>query len=122
GTPRFSAVSHVFPLGYAEGERLGSGPMPETADYPGERLGLPQTGLGSIAGIRPRVVAFLIDSVVANIVALLALGGRGPGGLYVLAAFAFEIWIFTAFVGGSVGHLACRLEVLRLDHKPVGPW
>jgi uncharacterized RDD family membrane protein YckC len=62
----------------------------------------------------------LIDSVVANVVAVVALGGRGPGGLYVLAAFALEVWIFTAFAGGSIGHLACRLEVLRLDLKPVG--
>jgi uncharacterized RDD family membrane protein YckC len=91
-------------------------------DYPGRRLGLAATGVGSMAGLPPRVLAFLIDSVVANVVAFVALGSRGPGGTYVLAAFALEVWIGTALVGGSAGHLVCRLEVLRLDHQRVGLW
>lgn len=88
--------------------------------HSGERLGLPADGVGSLATIGPRVLAFIADTVVANLVALALLRDQGPGGLYVLAVFAAEVLLFTAFLGGSLGHLVCRLEVLRLDHRPVG--
>jgi uncharacterized RDD family membrane protein YckC len=88
----------------------------------GERLGLPASGIGSMAGLGQRFLAFLVDSAAANGLAFLVLQSRGPGGLYVLAAFALEIWLLTAFLGGSVGHLVVGLEVLRLDHRPVGLW
>jgi len=88
----------------------------------GAQFGLPAEGVGSIAGFGSRVLAFLVDSVVANGIAFLVLQSQGPSGLYVLGAFAVEVWLLTAFVGGSVGHLVCGLEVLRLDHRPVGLW
>jgi uncharacterized RDD family membrane protein YckC len=88
----------------------------------GERLGLAADGVGSMAALGPRVFAFLIDSAAANGLAFLVLQSRGPAGLYVLVGFALEVWLLTAFVGGSVGHLVCGLEVLRLDHRPVGLW
>lgn len=88
----------------------------------GERLGLPSDGVGSMAGFGQRVLAFIVDSAAANGLALLVLQSRGPGGLYVVAAFALEVWLLTAFLGGSLGHLICGLEVLRLDHRQVGLW
>jgi uncharacterized RDD family membrane protein YckC len=75
-----------------------------------------------VAVLGPRVLAFLIDSVAANGLAFLVLQSRGPAGLYVLAGFALEVWLLTAFLGGSIGHLVVGLEVLRLDHRPVGLW
>jgi uncharacterized RDD family membrane protein YckC len=93
-----------------------------TGERPGERLGLPPSGTGSLAGFGIRVLAFLVDSVAANLLAFLVLQSQGPGGLYVLGAFGIEIWLLTAFVGASLGHLVCGLEVLRLDHQPVGLW
>lgn len=73
-----------------------------------------------MARFGPRVLAFIVDSAVANGLAFLVFQTRGPAGLYVLGAFALEVWLLTAFLGGSVGHLVCGLEVLRLDHRPVG--
>jgi uncharacterized RDD family membrane protein YckC len=100
--------------------------MPRDADaepaHDGARLGLPADGVGSMADLGPRMLAFLIDSAVANGLAFLVFQSQGPNGLYVLGGFALEVWIFTAFLGGSVGHLVCGLEVLRLDHRPVGLW
>jgi len=88
----------------------------------GGRLGLPPDGVGSIAGLGRRVLAFLVDSAAANGLAFLVLQSQGPTGLYVLGGFALEVWLLTAFFGGSLGHLVCGLEVLRLDHRPVGLW
>lgn len=90
--------------------------------YPGERLGLPASGVGSVARAGPRVLAFVVDSVVANVVVLVALGSQGPGGLYVLAAFAALIWLGTALVAGSIGHQVAGLAVMRVDRSPVGWW
>jgi uncharacterized RDD family membrane protein YckC len=75
-----------------------------------------------MAGFGRRVAAFLVDSAAANGLAFLIMQSRGPGGLFVLGAFAVEIWLLTAFLGASIGHLICGLEVLRLDHRPVGLW
>ena len=99
-------------------------PSEATAEpsYGGQRLGLPAEGVGSMAGLGPRVLAFLVDSAAANGLAFLILQSRGPAGLYVLAGFALEVWLLTAFLGGRIGHLVCGLEVLRLDHRPVGLW
>ena len=100
--------------------------MPSDTDaepsHGGARLGLPPDGVGSMAGLGPRVLAFVVDSAAANGLAFLVLQSRGPAGLYVLGAFALEVWLLTAFLGGSLGHLVCGLEVLRLDHRPVGLW
>ena len=98
--------------------------MPATTEpgFPGQRLGLPQGGVGSLAGLGPRVLAFLVDSAVANGLAFAVFQSQGPSGLFVLAGFALEVWLLTAFAGGSAGHLICGLEVLRLDHRPVGLW
>ncbi len=98
--------------------------MPTATDprYPGERIGLPESGIGSLAGFGARVVAFLVDTAVANGLAFAMFQTQGPAGLYVLAGFALEVWLLTAFAGGSAGHLVCGLEVLRLDHRPVGLW
>src|SRR6476620_5294591 len=37
--------------------------------YPGERLGLPRSGSGSVADTGPRVVAFLVDCLASGLVA-----------------------------------------------------
>jgi uncharacterized RDD family membrane protein YckC len=99
-------------------------PRDATTDpaHPGARLGLPAEGVGSMAGLGVRMGAFLIDSVAANGLAFLVFQSRGPAGLYVFGAFALEVWLLTAFLGGSIGHLVCGIEVLRLDHRKVGIW
>lgn len=75
-----------------------------------------------MAGFGQRVVAFAVDAVAANALAFLFVQTQGPAGLYVLAAFGLAVWLSTAFLGASLGHLVCGLEVLRLDHQRVGLW
>lgn len=90
--------------------------------YAGERLGLPASGVGSVARAGRRILAFVVDAVVANVIALAVLRSQGPGGLYVLAAFALQIWLGTAIVAGSLGHHVAGLAVMRVDRSPVGWW
>lgn len=75
-----------------------------------------------MATVGPRVLAFAVDAVVANVLAFVALGGQGPGGLYVLGAFGLTVWLGTAAIGGSLGHHAAGLAVIRLDSARVGLW
>lgn len=88
--------------------------------HPGARLGLPDSGPGSIATVGPRVLAFAVDAVIANVLAFVALGEQGPAGLYVLGAFAVHVWLGTALLGGSIGHQVTGIAVIRLDGSRVG--
>lgn len=90
--------------------------------FAGARLGLPESGVGSITGMGRRLAAFGVDVIVANALAFAVFGRQGPGGVFVFGVFALEVWLMTATTGGSLGHHAAGLQVVRLDRRPVGPW
>jgi len=84
--------------------------------YAGERLGLPASGPGSIAGFGTRLVAFLLDSVMC---ALIAWGiPREPA--LTTPIFALEVLVLTWLAGGSAGQRVRGLRVVRLDGRPTG--
>lgn len=93
--------------------------------YPGESLGLPEKGRGSLATWNARLAALVIDWAACLILSQLIFGdavlhgfdGRrfGPMGLYFL-----EKTVLTALTSGSFGQLICRIAVVRLDHQPIG--
>jgi uncharacterized RDD family membrane protein YckC len=99
-------------------------PAPDSG-YPGDRLGLPGDGRGSVAGYGRRLGALFIDWLVAlltvSIVAAVAGWGISRGGLWPLAAFGVETWLLTAALGRSVGKLLLGMRVVRVDGRPVGP-
>jgi uncharacterized RDD family membrane protein YckC len=68
------------------------------------------------------VLAFAVDSALANVLAFVVLGEQGPVGLYVLGGFAVHVWLGTAALGGSIGHQVAGLAVIRLDGVRVGLW
>jgi uncharacterized RDD family membrane protein YckC len=85
--------------------------------YPGERLGLPETGRGSVAGFGARALAFVIDWVACALVAIPLLGD---------AAWATPVFLLEAFVGtwlggGSFGQLIRRVRIVRIDGSRLGP-
>jgi uncharacterized RDD family membrane protein YckC len=97
----------------------------EPEPYPGERVGLPQTGRGSLASWGARIVALLLDWVICTLIALLFFGsrvlvGQGWTSWTTLLTFFVETTLLVAFAGGSAGQLLCRLAVIRLDNTPVG--
>jgi uncharacterized RDD family membrane protein YckC len=97
----------------------GTAASPETksdSDYPGQRLGLPQSGPGSVAGVGRRLGALLIDWFLCEIIAFAAFHDQ----YLTLAVFAVEMWLLTALTGFTVGKRLVGIRVARLDGKPVG--
>jgi uncharacterized RDD family membrane protein YckC len=83
----------------------------------------PSTGAGAVAGFGARLLAFLVDSLLANAVAVIADGGFHAGGrhnLTVFAAFlAIEV-VFIATVAQTPGMRVAGIAVVRMaDHARV---
>ncbi|HET7658788.1 MAG TPA: RDD family protein [Oryzihumus sp.] len=93
--------------------------------YPGQRLGLPEHGPGSVARFGRRLVAIFIDWTLCQLVAVAFLGGEfgrgGAGGLLPLAVFFAENVTLVGTVGFTVGHRIMGLRVVRLGGAPAGP-
>ena len=92
--------------------------------YPGQRLGLPASGRGAVAGWPRRILALFLDWFASLLVTGLLVGPAGltsEGGesWVTLLVFWLEGSIFTALSGGSFGQLLTRVAVVRLDGRPV---
>lgn len=98
--------------------------------YPGERLGMPRTGTGSIARPGRRIGALLIDYLAATIIATGFLGYDqfalpSEAGLTMfapMAVFAVLQILFIPTAGGSPGHRILGMRLMRLDGGWVGLW
>jgi uncharacterized RDD family membrane protein YckC len=93
--------------------------------YPGQRLGLPAQGHGSLASWQGRVAALLLDWAACMGVAVLlfsteVLTGTGWRSFMILATFFVQSTLLSWLVGGSLGQLVCRIAVVRLDRQPLG--
>ncbi|NNG18447.1 RDD family protein [Naumannella sp. ID2617S] len=102
-----------------------SGQTEAVEAWPGEQLGLPETGRGSLASWRARITAIVLDWAVCTIAAWalfgpLALRGGSWRSFTTLGLFFVMSALLTAFVGGTVGQLITRIAVVRLDHEPLG--
>ncbi|MFW6597096.1 RDD family protein [Propionibacteriaceae bacterium Y2011] len=94
-------------------------------DYPGQDLGLPRSGPGSLAGWFPRITAIVIDWAFSMLLSALVLGldslttydWRRWG---TLAIFFLQRFALTMITGASVGQLLCRITVARLDRQKMG--
>ncbi|SRR6266702_2670183 len=101
------------------------GPLPrdqEAGAYRGERLGLPESGPGSLAGQGRRVGALLVDWVIAYLIAT-AFGWHPstPQGQWgVLAVFAAEHLVLLSMLGYTIGKRLFGLRVGRLG-GPLTP-
>jgi uncharacterized RDD family membrane protein YckC len=94
----------------------------EQPGYPGEDLGLPQTGRGSISGWGRRIIALFIDWFLCSAIMIIFVRPpRGTADYWTLALFAAQDIVFTALTGVTVGKLVMRIRVARLDGKVVGP-
>ena len=88
----------------------------EPGSYPGQRLGRPEQGPGSVAGFGPRIVAYLMDSVACTLIAYGLLRDQG----WTPVVFVLEVLVLTWLASGSAGQLAYGLRVVRLDGTPLG--
>ncbi len=98
--------------------------------YPGERLGLPESGPGSIGRPGRRIGALVIDYVAATIIATAFFGydqfalptEAGLTQFAPMAVFAVLQILFIPTAGGSPGHRILGMRVVRLDGGWVGLW
>jgi uncharacterized RDD family membrane protein YckC len=91
----------------------------EPGSFPGERLGRPESGLGSIARPGPRIAAILVDFVLVYAVYAVFFFGSNWASLVI---FAIEQIVLVTLLGGSIGHLIFGMRVVRLDGRWAGPW
>jgi uncharacterized RDD family membrane protein YckC len=93
--------------------------------YPGETLGLPQSGPGSLVSMGRRLVALLIDWLIAGGLAVLIVG---PGAILnqVTSTVQFVVWVVLGVIsvrlfGFTPGQLALGLQVAAVNGRlPVG--
>lgn len=86
--------------------------------YPGERLGLPESGPGSIARAGRRILAIVIDWTIALLISNFAFGGDSWA---TLAIFAAEQILLIGTLGYSIGHRVAGIQVQRLGGGAPGP-
>ncbi|OBH79841.1 hypothetical protein A5681_00165 [Mycobacterium scrofulaceum] len=89
--------------------------------YPGERLGLPQTGPGSLAPMGRRLGALMIDWLISYGLAALAMR-FGVFSEHTLATAVLGIWFVLGVVsvrlfGFTPGQLALGLQVVTVDGR-----
>jgi len=102
--------------------------MSETQDsYPGQSIGLPPSGRGSLASWRSRIAALLVDWGASMIVAVTLFGTgvlREGGGRawMILAVYFVQSSVLGALAGGSFGQMLARIAIVRLDGRPLGVW
>jgi uncharacterized RDD family membrane protein YckC len=94
----------------------------DDSGYPGQDLGLPQTGPGAIASLIRRIGALFIDWLLCTfIVVALIRPARGDVEYLTLAVFAAQDFVLTSLTGFTVGKRLLGIRVARLDGKMIGP-
>ncbi|WP_251439509.1 RDD family protein [Microbacterium sp. USTB-Y] len=105
--------------------------MSDTAQrYPGERLGLPETGPGSVGRLGRRIAALFIDYAAATIIATAYLGFQqwalpkeaGLSQFAPMIVFAVLQIVFIPTIGGSPGHRIVGMRLVMLHGGWVGLW
>lgn len=92
-----------------------STPDPE---YPGQRLGLPEQGPGSIGRLGRRVGALFVDYGAAYLIS----GFFAWDALAILTIFGIIQIVFLPTLGGSPGHRLFGLHLQRVGGGWVGLW
>jgi RDD family len=96
--------------------------MPESRPtYPGETLGVPKSGPGSLASMGRRLAALMVDWLIAYGLAALAMA-FGLFSERVLSTAVLVIWLVLGVValrlfGFTPGQLALGLRVVALDER-----
>jgi len=87
---------------------------PAERAFPGRALGLPESGLGSVASMGARVGAFLIDIVLSALVAWWITAPEAPRNTSLLV-WAVMTVVTVALFGITPGQAALGIRVVPLD-------
>lgn len=92
--------------------------------YPGERLGFPESGPGSVSSVGRKAVALMIDWLTAVVIAKALGQSLNPqeSSLLVLEVFAAQVALSTMLSGASFGQRIMGIGVMTLDKQrlPIG--
>ncbi|SRR6266508_1186322 len=93
--------------------------------FPGNRLGLPEVGPGSVAGWGRRLVALFVDWIVAGLIASALVrqplwAGGNDLSMAQLLVFCLMSTVLVGMLGATIGHRMLGLRVTRVDGRPVG--
>jgi uncharacterized RDD family membrane protein YckC len=90
-----------------------------TGDWPGSRLGLPESGSRSVARPGRRIAALCLDWALAVLISV-AFFAYDP--FATLAIFAAAQAVFLITTSASVGHLALGMRVVPVAGGYLGVW
>lgn len=95
------------------------GPLPEDSTYRGQRLGLPESGPGSMASTGRRVVALFIDWIAALLIsrALVGTPETTLESFATLGIFALEVTVLTWLWGSSFGQRLVGIRVVGRSRR-----
>jgi hypothetical protein len=125
-TPFYSLGVTRWTGSWLSGHRAALEPGADAGDrpaqrYPGERLGLPESGPGSVSSTGVRALALLADAVLAGLVAGLFTAPELPRNWSLLSWFLITV-IAVSFFGFTPGMRLFGIRVARLGDAPmVGP-
>jgi uncharacterized RDD family membrane protein YckC len=108
----------MFPACYKPGDKVDR-VSESVSRYPGERLGLPQTGRGSIGRVGRRLAALAIDWACALVISIAFFSYDSFATLLIFAVVQIA---FIPTIGGSPGHRIVGLRVVALHGGWVGVW
>jgi RDD family len=117
-TDNFDAMSERRATGsWLSGARAAGADL----GYPGERLGLPEEGPGAVAGYGRRLIALVVDWLLAMAVsqALAAAFHWSPmtRSFVTLGVFGVLSWLLTAAFGATAGKRLAGIRVACLDGR-----
>ena len=88
----------------------------DKAAYPGQRLGLPERGPGSVASMPRRILALFIDWLLSMLIAYWLTHSQ----YWTIAVFAIEVYVLTATTGFTVGKRLVGIRTVRTNGGLVG--
>jgi len=92
-------------------------------EYPGQDLGMPPSGPGSIARFGRRLVAICIDWALCQLIAVFVfraeLGQGGAGSFAPLAVFAVENLLLLPTLGATVGQRLLGIVIMTVDRRRI---
>ncbi|HZW42312.1 MAG TPA: RDD family protein [Agromyces sp.] len=95
----------------------------EPSRWPGERLGLPNTGPGSVGRVGRRLAAIAIDWASAMLIALLFTPYESVAYTWMVPlVFAVLQIVFIPTIGGSIGHRLLGMHLVPLTGGWIGLW
>lgn len=92
---------------------------PTTSDWPGKRLGLPQSGPRSVARFGRRLAAIAIDWALASLAGILMFPAERFASLVIFAVLQYA---FIVTLSGSIGHLLLGMRVVPIVPAWIGLW